>query len=95
MTRTQAKATIKKLLESGSIGKLFGFLCESIEDVESLISDVEETKYNIEPYEGKEDLTEQQQERYDWFDDLQGCLEELKDCMEDLQYKINELEDRE
>lgn len=94
MTKTQAKATIKNLLEKGSIGKLFGFLCDSIEDLESFISDVEETSYEIEPYENRNDLTPQQQERQEWFDDLQGCLEEIKDAMEDLQYKINELEDR-
>ena len=95
MTKTQAKKQVKDLLENGSIGQMFGALCNGIEDVESLISDVEETIYGIEPYENKNDLTPQQEERQEWFENLQSILEELKDCMEELQSKVNDLEELE
>lgn len=98
MTRTQARAILNKLYNEGCLGKLNSILGECIEELDSLISECEETRDEIEPYEGKEDLTEQQQERYDWFDELISDLESLKSDLEDYEGYLGDhqmnLEDR-
>lgn len=63
MTKTQAK---KK------VGKIRELLME-------LNDEVMETIDEIEPYEGKDDLTEQQEERLEWFENLQSELDNALD----------------
>lgn len=102
MTKTQAKSRLKKLYESGVLGKLYGAVCEAVDEIADLKNEVEETRDSIEAYEGKDDLTEQQQERYDWFDDLCSdlfddlCsnLEELADNLDTIQSDLNDFEER-
>lgn len=99
MTRTQVRARLNKLYNEGCLGKLNAIIGESIEELDNLICECEDTRDEIEPYEGKDDLTEQQQERYDWFDELISDLESLKSDLEDYEGYLGdhqmELEDRE
>lgn len=67
MTKAQAKRKLERIKEL----------------VEDLRIEVEETVESIEPYEGKDDLTEAQQERLEWFEELQQALEDFEyecDC---------------
>jgi heme oxygenase len=67
MTKAQAKRKLERIKEL----------------IEDLRIEVEETVESIEPYEGKDDLTEAQQERLEWFEELQQALEDFEyecDC---------------
>ena len=70
MTKTQIK---KKL---GTILKY----------IRSLHSEVEDIRDSIEPYEDKEDLTNQQQEKYEWLDELASQLEDAYNNLEEYFY---------
>lgn len=70
MTKTQIK---KKL---GTILKY----------IRSLQSEVEDVRDSIEPYEDKEDLTNQQQEKYEWLDELASQLEDAYNNLEEYFY---------
>lgn len=70
MTKTQIK---KKL---GTILKY----------IRSLQSEVEDIRDSIEPYEDKEDLTNQQQEKYEWLDELASQLEDAYNNLEEYFY---------
>lgn len=82
LTRTQIKKMLNELWDNGELGKLDSAIDNAIDAIDCLISDVEEERDNIEPYENKDDLTEQQQERYDWLDNLVDDLNNLKDDLE-------------
>lgn len=94
MTKTQARKVLNELYSKGVLGKLDGVLCEAIEELESVYADMEETKDNIEPYENKDDLTEQQQERYDWFEELCSDLEELRDSLDTMQSDLADYQEK-
>lgn len=83
LTKTQIKANLNKLWDKEELGKLNGAIDNAIDVVDSMISDVEEERDSIEPYENKDDLTDKQQERYDWLDELANDLNEFKDKLED------------
>lgn len=70
MTKTQIK---KKL---GTILKY----------IRGLQSEVEDVRDSIEPYEDKEDLTNQQQEKYEWLDELASQLEDAYNNLEEYFY---------
>lgn len=70
MTKTQIK---KKL---GTILKY----------IRSLHGEVEDIRDSIEPYEDKEDLTNQQQEKYEWLDELASQLEDAYNNLEEYFY---------
>lgn len=74
MTKTQA---VKHLCE----------IRELLREVDMLIYDlkpeVEETIESIEPYEGKDELTPQQEEREEWFSNVRDALDELASAVED------------
>lgn len=94
MTKTQAKKILRDLFNNGVLGKLDNAICEAIEEMENVISDMEETRDSIEAYEGRDDLTEQQQERYDWFDEVISDLEELKDYLDTWQGDLGDCQER-
>jgi len=81
LTRNQIKARVKKLVEI-----LEDVRCE----LEMLQSDTQEECDNIEPYEGKDELTEQQEERADYLQETADNLETQADNLADI---ISELED--
>lgn len=68
LTKTQIKKRVKSLLEKLENIKL---------ELEELHDDVENESSNIEPYEGKDDLTPAQEERQDWLDNVSYALDEL------------------
>ena len=67
MTRTQIKSIITKI----------------VDELDTLKMEVEETSEEIEPYEGKDELTFQQEERQEWLDDLVYDLETIIDTLEE------------
>lgn len=85
LTKTQIKKQLKELWDKGELGKLEGAIDNAIEVIDTLIYDIEEERDSIEPYEGKDELTEQQEERYEWLDNLASDLNSLKDDLEDWQ----------
>lgn len=60
--------------------------------IEDLQADVEEERDNIEPYENKDDLTQQQEERYEKLDNLASELEDIKDSLEELRDRLTDIE---
>ena len=73
MTKTQAKAALRKLMER-------------IDDINAelydLKAELEETAENIEPYEGYNDLTPEHEERQEWFEGAASALEDLIDAID-------------
>lgn len=53
-------------------------------ELEELASDVENESENIEPYEGRNELTIQQQERQEWLDECQEALESAVSDIENI-----------
>ncbi len=68
LTKTQIKKQTKSLLEKLEEIKL---------ELEELHDDVENEISNIEPYEGRNELTKAQQDRQDWLDNVSSALDEL------------------
>lgn len=81
MTKTQIKAELNKIVE---------MLNEAQERLDNLSYDVEEERDSIEPYENRNDLTEQQEERYEWLDETLDTINDkandLTDIISDLEY---------
>lgn len=76
LTTRQAKARAEKIAEQLEV--LRGGLLELVEDIENLKDEMQEEADNIEPYEGKEELTEQQEERQSTLQDWAECLEDVE-----------------
>lgn len=74
MTKTQVRKRISETLE-----RLWGLRSE----LEETRDDLLDTMESIEPYEGRSELTERQQERYEWFDELESKLSDLISALED------------
>lgn len=83
MTKNEAKKAIRELLE-----KTANFR----EEVESLQAEVEETYDDIEPYEGRDELTSAQEERQEWFGDLNDKLSEAIDAIETIESDLEEMD---
>lgn len=79
LNKTQIKAKVKNLVEQISTIRM---------ELEDLQSDVEMERDDIEPYEGKDDLTEAQEERQEWLDNAASQIEEMV-------MSLQEAEDRE
>lgn len=79
MTKTQVKSRIKKLLD-----KLGDIKAEMYD----LRDEVEETRDNIEPYEGYNDLTSEQEERQEWFSDMYDYLDSAVDELETIEGEL-------
>lgn len=74
MTKAKAKAKLKKILEKGDALK---------ELVNNLRVEAEKTLGEIEPREGKDGLTNNQEERYGWFEELKNRLQDSSDSIDD------------
>lgn len=72
MTKTQAKSKLRKLKEM-----LENITCE----IEDLKQDIDDTAESIEPYEGCNDLTQEQYDRQEWFEEVGSNLEDLIDSI--------------
>ena len=80
ITKNQVKARLKKILD---------ILGEQWNELQSLKDEVEDESYNIEPYEGKDELTPQQEERQEWLEEATSTLEDQCYSLEEI---INNLE---
>lgn len=71
MNKKQAKARLEKLLD----------------ELDTLRMEAEETADGIEPYEGRYELTEQQEERQEWFSNLtseiESAIDNIRSAMEE------------
>lgn len=80
MTKTQHKAAVNKLLEK------FYQLKDELENIQC---DLQEDADNIEPYDDKDDLTPQQEERQEWLSDsadtVQNAIDELDEVISSLE----------
>lgn len=61
-------------------------LAKILDQLLDLQYEVEEARDSIEPYENKDDLTEQQQERYDRLDELANAIDDARSSLDDYQY---------
>lgn len=61
-------------------------LAKILDQLLDLQYEVEDTRDSIEPYENKDDLTEQQQERYDRLDELANAIDDARSSLDDYQY---------
>ena len=52
--------------------------------IENLLEEVEETREDIEPYEGHNDLTAKQEMRLEWLEKVTDCLEQLIDEIDEI-----------
>lgn len=85
MTKAQIKKQASQLLD-----KLTELKCE-LEDFQGLVQDESD---NMEPYEGKNDLTEKQQERQEWLEDFASIIDDaansLQEAEDTIQDKLDE-----
>ena len=82
ITKNQIKSRLKKILE---------VLGEQRDLLEELKDEVESESYDIEPYEGKDDLTDSQQERQEWLQDASSSIEEQIDTISEIVSNLEEL----
>lgn len=75
MTKTQAEKAVRLLVQK---------IEEAMSMLEDLKNEVEETAENIEPYENKDDLTPQQEERLEWFEELGEALDSAEDNLTEI-----------
>ena len=98
ITKTQIRKRTKELydrIQKLIDGELSDIKCE----LESLKDEVEEESSNIEPYEGFNDLTPEQEERQEWLesatsslDDAFNCLDETEDNLTSSQNSLEEID---
>lgn len=81
MTKTQIRAIVDKIKDE---------LFNAGWKIKDLQSDVEEESENIEPYEGRNELTPQQEERQEW---LENASETLEQAINDFDELISTLEE--
>lgn len=58
-------------------------LAETLEALEDLATDLGEEAEGIEPYEGRDELTQAQEERQQWLEDAQSATSDLRDAIDD------------
>lgn len=80
LTKTQVKSRLQKITEQ---------LEELLNQIEDLKTDCEDEAENIEPYDGKDELTEAQEERQEWLTDTAYTLDTQYDSLADI---ISELD---
>lgn len=83
LTKTQIKKRIGELLDK---------MIDLKYELENLYDEVEEEINNIEPYEGKDDLTPQQEERQQWLEDTNYTIDSAKLELEESISSLKEVE---
>ena len=79
MTKTEIRKRLKEILAK---------MADLQSDFDILKGDVEDTLGGIEPYEGRSELTPQQEERQEWLEELSSALDDVIDL------DLSELEDK-
>lgn len=82
MTKTELKARVRRALE------LLGELKDELDDIRS---DAECAAEEIEPYEGRYDLTQAQEDRQAWLEELAECLSDGVDELDGRQAELEGL----
>ena len=75
ITKNQIKSRLKKILEC---------LEQQRDLLEELKDEIESESYDIEPYEGKDDLTDAQYERQEWLEDSASQIDDQLSTLEDV-----------
>ena len=73
MTKSEAKKLVRELLSK---------VWELKDATEDLAAEVDDTYNGIEPYEGRDELTTEQEERQEWFSELSDKLNEAVSALE-------------
>ena len=82
LTKNQIRARLKKIAE----------LLEQGRDLlEELQSDTQQEADNVEPYEGKDDITPAQEERAEYLQDTADQLETITDDLADILAELDDL----
>lgn len=82
MTKTQLKKRLQDAIDALQLVQ------ETLEEIEN---EATETAEEIEPYEGKDDLTTQQEERREWFENVASILCDAKDEAESRRCELEEI----
>lgn len=86
MTKTQLRSRKNKIYEQ--LQKIYEMLEDAQSELENLREEAEETIDEIEPYDGADDLTPEQEERQEWFDETLVPLEEAYDYLDGIKDNI-------
>ena len=73
MTKSEAKKLVRELLSK---------VWELKDATEDLAAEVDDTYNEIDPYEGRDELTTAQEERQEWFSELSDKLNEAVSALE-------------
>ena len=82
MTKSEAKKGIQAILEK---------VAELSDAMEDLVTESDDTYNEIEPYEGRNELTTEQEERQEWFSELSDTLNEVARALEIIDDELNEM----
>lgn len=89
ITKTQIIKRAGKIADQINDGKF----AEAKDELESLKDEVRDEADNIEPYDGKDDLTPQQEERQEWLNETADALDSIYDEIESAIDTLNEQAD--
>ena len=81
MTKAQAKAKLKSLLEK--IGDLRA-------EVFDLRDEIDDACKEVKPYKGRNSLRYEQERRKDWFEDIADTLNDLAYDMSDAEWELED-----
>ena len=84
MTKSEAKKLVRELLSK---------VWELKDATEDLAAEVDDTYNDIEPYEGRDELTAAQEERQEWFSELNDKLNEAVSALETIDDDLNAMID--
>ena len=85
---TYTKSQFKKRIEA-----LKDQLSDLRLEFDTLKEDLESEANDIEPYEGRYELTELQEERKAWLESTAEAIERFLDSLEETEYELDEIED--
>lgn len=83
MTKNEAKKWIREILEK---------VAELRETADDLNNEAEYTYDEIEPYEGRDELTPAQEERQEWFRDLTDKLSDAVSSLDTIESDLEEMD---
>ena len=83
LTKTQAKKRIAEPVEK---------LTELQNELDDLTCELQNEAEEIEPYEGKDELTEQQEQRQEWLEETAETMETQTDNLLDIIYELEAIE---
>lgn len=82
ITKTQIKKRVQMLIDQ--LEEIGNLLMELQDDIDCEVSD-------IEPYEGKDDLTDAQYERQEWLEETSSIIEEQVESISEITSNLEEI----